>query len=182
MASSLFVALKTLFVILTCIMAAAWMQVAVYDVCIDLIFIAAWFFYKESSWIKTLVFSFIIFWCGRSPFFSHLRTLFLALVQCMILKGFDLDFVLIVRRLATLVTCAYIAIQFFKLSPEEYSKDPLYFVLARHKKGDVMGYTRQHSVVVAKVIVVALGCSLVGYIIHAFSVDGSPFQAELLTP
>ncbi|GKD64932.1 reverse transcriptase, RNA-dependent DNA polymerase, partial [Tanacetum coccineum] len=75
-------------------------------------------------------------------------------------------------------TCGYIALQFFKLSPEESSKNPVYFVLARHQKGDVVGHKRRHSVVIAKVIVAALGCFMLGFLTHAIIVDGSPFQAK----
>lgn len=34
----------------------------------------------------------------------------------------------------SVTTCGYIILQFFKLTPEESSKDPFYFVLARHQK------------------------------------------------
>ncbi|GJX49483.1 reverse transcriptase, RNA-dependent DNA polymerase [Tanacetum coccineum] len=76
-------------------------------------------------------------------------------------------------------TCGYIALQFFKLSPAESSKNPIYFVLARHQKGDVVGHKRRHSVVIAKVIVAALGCFMLGFLTHAIIVDGSPFQAKI---
>ena len=38
-----------------------------------------------------------------------------------------------IDMLCSLATCGYILIQFHKLSPEEFSKDPLYFVLVRHQ-------------------------------------------------
>nr|XP_043624342.1 uncharacterized protein LOC122595925 [Erigeron canadensis] len=163
--SSLFVALKWLFITMTCIMAAAlvyllamdhysscfglqlgWMQVLDIDIIIYFLFIAAWFFYKESGWIKAFVFFVLVLWCG------------------------------------SFVTCGYIVIQFFKLSSEESSKDPLYFVLAGHQKGDIMGHRKQHSMVIAKVIVAVLGCYMLGILIYAFMINGMPFHMEILTP
>nr|GEV81538.1 reverse transcriptase, RNA-dependent DNA polymerase [Tanacetum cinerariifolium] len=160
MKTSMVVALKTLFCLLTCVMAGAlvyvyatdfstcvdlnawWMMTVEADFGIDILFVMAWYFYKESSWIKRLLFLIILFWCG------------------------------------SFVTCGYIVMQLFKLSPEESSTDPLYFVLLKRQKGDVMGHPRRYSVVTAKVIVAALGCYMIGYTIHAYIVDGSPFHAE----
>ncbi|PWA73888.1 hypothetical protein CTI12_AA242460 [Artemisia annua] len=106
----------------------------------------AWYFYKESSWIKRLLFLYLVFWDG------------------------------------SFVTCGYIAMLFFKLSPEESSTDPIFFVLAKRQKGDVMGHTRRYSVVTAKVIVAALGLYMLGWPTYAYIVDGSPFHAEVVTP
>ncbi|GJW59006.1 hypothetical protein Tco_0105737 [Tanacetum coccineum] len=70
----------------------------------------------------------------------------------------------------------------FKLTPEESSKDPIYFVLARRQKWDDMGYKRAPSVVTARVIVAALGCLMIGALTYAFVGDGSPFHMEVFTP
>lgn len=159
------VALKTLFSVLTCVMVAMivyliamdcfrscfdpkawWMMTVATDFCIYIVLVVTWFFYKESSWIKTLLFSVAMFWFG------------------------------------SIISCGYITMQFFKLSPEESSKNPVFFVLARHQKGDVVGHTRRHSLVIAKAIVAALGCFMLGFLTHAIIVDGSPFHAQVLTP
>nr|GEV57033.1 reverse transcriptase, RNA-dependent DNA polymerase [Tanacetum cinerariifolium] len=124
-----------------------WVQVAMYHVIMDMVLVVAWFFYKESSWIKTIVFANIMFWIGSFG------------------------------------TCAYIVFQLFMLSEEEASKDPIYFVLARRQKGNnVMGHTNRHFVTIAKVIVAAIGCYTLGVIIYAIVIDGSPLDAQELTP
>ncbi|PWA74733.1 hypothetical protein CTI12_AA249490 [Artemisia annua] len=165
MAASMAVALKALFSILTCVMVvtisqlivtdfykscvdpkAWWMMTAIANYCVYIVIVTIWFFYKESSWIKTLFFPVAMFFLG------------------------------------SIISCGYIAMQFFKLSPAESSKNPVFFVLARHQKGDVVGHTRRHSLVIAKVIVAALGCFMLGFLIHAIIVDGSPFHAQMLTP
>ncbi|MFS7982887.1 hypothetical protein Hanom_Chr11g00968041 [Helianthus anomalus] len=47
---------------------------------------------------------------------------------------------------------------------------------------DAMRDTTRSSVVIAKVIVTAMGCYMLGLIIYAFAIDGFPFYVELLTP
>ncbi|KAI3757449.1 hypothetical protein L6452_04986 [Arctium lappa] len=82
----------------------------------------------------------------------------------------------------SVATCGYIVLQFYKLSPEESSKDPLYFVLARREKGDVVTHIRGPSVVNARIIFVLLDCLMLGISIYALIVDGSPFQSKVFTP
>ncbi|KAJ9545969.1 hypothetical protein OSB04_025676 [Centaurea solstitialis] len=74
--------------------------------------------------------------------------------------------------LGSVTTCGYILMQFFKLSPEESSKDPLYFVLVRSHKKDhaTMGV----SVVTGRVIISALGCLMLGVIIYTGLADWLP--------
>ncbi|KVI07213.1 Protein of unknown function DUF1475 [Cynara cardunculus var. scolymus] len=79
-------------------------------------------------------------------------------------------------------TCVYIVLQFYKLSPEESRKDPLYFALARREKGDAMVHRRGPSVVTARIILSALACLLLGTFIYTLIVDGSPFQSKVFTP
>ncbi|GKA51444.1 reverse transcriptase, RNA-dependent DNA polymerase [Tanacetum coccineum] len=161
--AKVYVALKTLFVVMTCIMAAVlvylfamdrfsscfdlsdwWIRVAECDVTIYFILVVAWFYYKELNWIKTLVFTVAITFWG------------------------------------SFATCAYIVLQLYKLSPEESSKDPIYYVLARRRQeGDV---TRRYSVLIAKVIIAICDCYMLGIIICAIIIDGSPFQVQVLTP
>ncbi|GKB85541.1 reverse transcriptase, RNA-dependent DNA polymerase [Tanacetum coccineum] len=84
--------------------------------------------------------------------------------------------------MTSVVICGHIVMLLFMLTPEESSKDPIYFVLARRQKWDDMGYKRAPSVVTARVIVAALGCLMIGASIYAFFGDGSPFHMEVLTP
>ncbi|KAJ0507155.1 hypothetical protein HanPSC8_Chr11g0450601 [Helianthus annuus] len=158
-------ALKTLFSLLACVMAvslvygfatdyfvscfdpkARWMQVGLFDFCVDVSLIAAWFFYKESRWILRLVFIFILFWFG------------------------------------SFTICGYIVLQLFKLSPEESSKDPFYFVLLRRQKRDAIGHTGGVSVGTTRTIYLSLACLLIGGIVFVFVTDGSPFRAEVFSP
>ncbi|XP_071696447.1 uncharacterized protein [Rutidosis leptorrhynchoides] len=172
--TSMFVKLKTVFVVLTCIMAvtivwsvasdlyascfyprAWWMKLTGTHVVVDTVFITAWFFYKESSWIKTIVYAFLI--TGTGSF----------------------------------ATCGYIVIQLFKLSPEESMTDPIYYALAKkHKElktpvttdgsGQHKG-RRPYVFLTSIVMVVALACTMLTLLISALIIDGMPFHLELRT-
>lgn len=74
--------------------------------------------------------------------------------------------------LGSVTTCGYILVQFFKLSPEESSKDPLYFVLLRRHKRDHV--TVGVSVVTARLIISALGCLMLGVLIYTGLADWLP--------
>ncbi|KAM0062689.1 hypothetical protein Hdeb2414_s0003g00082701 [Helianthus debilis subsp. tardiflorus] len=92
-----------------------------------------------------------------------------------------------IKRLVLVFRCYLwihcFALQFFKLSPEESLKDPIYFVLAKHQNDeDAVRHTTGSSVVIAKVFVTVMGCYILGLIIYAFAIDGFPFYVELLTP
>ncbi|KAL7584530.1 uncharacterized protein LOC111919536 isoform X1 [Lactuca sativa] len=82
----------------------------------------------------------------------------------------------------SVTTCGYIVLQFYKLTPEESSKDPIYFVLVTHQKRDDMEHKKGLSVVIARVIFGVLGCLMLGTLLYTLIVDGSPFRAELYTP
>nr|GEZ91209.1 hypothetical protein CTI12_AA052090 [Tanacetum cinerariifolium] len=73
-------------------------------------------------------------------------------------------YIITVFLFGSAVICGYIVMLLFKLTPEESSKDPIYFVLVRRQKRDDMGYKRAPSVVTARVIVAALGCLMIGAI------------------
>ncbi|KAJ9545967.1 hypothetical protein OSB04_025674 [Centaurea solstitialis] len=72
----------------------------------------------------------------------------------------------------SIITCGYILVQFFKLSPEESSKDPLYFVLVRSHKKDHA--TLGVSVVTGRVIISALGFLMLGVLIYTGLADWLP--------
>nr|XP_043624351.1 uncharacterized protein LOC122595935 [Erigeron canadensis] len=127
--ATLFVALKRLFIVMTCVMAAALVYLYVMDRFSSCFNPSAW-------WMQVL---------------------------------------------ETDVITYFLFITLFKLSSEE-SEDPLYFVLARHQKRDITGHRKQHSMVIAKVIIALLGCYMLGILIYAFMIDGMPFHMEVLTP
>ncbi|XP_024971550.1 uncharacterized protein LOC112510384 [Cynara cardunculus var. scolymus] len=91
-------------------------------------------------------------------------------------------FLFLLFWVGSVATCVYIVLQFYKLSPEESRKDPLYFALARREKGDAMVHRRGPSVVTARIILSALACLLLGTFIYTLIVDGSPFQSKVFTP
>ncbi|XP_071708697.1 uncharacterized protein [Rutidosis leptorrhynchoides] len=159
------VAVRTLLIVLMCLMIAAlvyvikigglasffdfrarWAIGLLADFSINVVVIGAWCFYKDLSWIKTLVLVVLIFAVG------------------------------------SVATCGYILVQFYKLSPEEFSNEPLYFVLVRNQKRDVDEHTKGISVVTAKVIFSALGCLMLAALIYTVIVDLSHSYAEGFAP
>ncbi|WCJ43279.1 hypothetical protein M5689_024034 [Euphorbia peplus] len=83
----------------------------------------------------------------------------------------------------SITTCAYIFIQFLKLSPEESAHDPMYHVLLRHENKNGLEHKRKLSpVLVARITFSILGCLMLGTLLYTILTDGSPFRKELLTP
>ncbi|KAL8264573.1 hypothetical protein R6Q59_022703 [Mikania micrantha] len=119
-----------------------WLMVEYVSLFINLGAIAAWVFYKESSWI-------------------------VATIVTVLLPVF-----------ASVATCVYVITQFLKLSPEEFSKDPIYFVLVRRDKRDDMKHKNGTLVTTVKIIFSTLACLVLGIIINLIIVDGSPFCAK----
>ncbi|KAL8264572.1 hypothetical protein R6Q59_022702 [Mikania micrantha] len=78
----------------------------------------------------------------------------------------------------SVATCVYVITQFLKLSPEEFSKDPIYFVLVRRDKRDDMKHKNGTLVTTVKIIFSTLACLVLGIIINLIIVDGSPFRAK----
>ncbi|KAK6940078.1 Protein of unknown function DUF1475 [Dillenia turbinata] len=165
MALSIAVALRTLFSVLGCFMLATlvytisidglpfrlelltpWMAATLVDFYINAGALAAWVFYKESDWIRGM--------------------LWMLLLVCF----------------GSITTCAYIALQFLKLSPEESMQDPVYHVLLRRHDKDDKGQNKVSPVVTARVIFGALGFLMLGTLFYTILTDGSPFRKELLTP
>ncbi|MFS7949251.1 hypothetical protein Hanom_Chr06g00569351 [Helianthus anomalus] len=77
--------------------------------------------------------------------------------------------------LGSCVSLGYILTQFYKLSHEEYLKDPLYFVLARSKNRDVNGGS---FVLVARVLFSVLGCLVLGSLIYTVIEELTPSYAK----
>ncbi|XP_043723368.1 uncharacterized protein LOC122670521 isoform X2 [Telopea speciosissima] len=83
----------------------------------------------------------------------------------------------------SITTCAYIVVQFFKVSSQDPLQDPMYHVLLRHwNKGDVERNRTISFVLVARVFFSVLGCMMLATLICTILIDGLPFRRELLTP
>lgn len=106
---------------------------------------AAWFYYKESGWIKTVI------------------------------------YFLVIQIVGSVVTIPYILYQFSKLSPEELSKNPIYFVLARRKERE-QERTKGISVTTARAIYCTLGVLLLAVLIYTITLDIIKFYAVPVTP
>ncbi|KAJ4966446.1 hypothetical protein NE237_018295 [Protea cynaroides] len=159
-------ALRTLFVVLGCLMLGTliytlstdgspfrrelftpWMTATLVDFYINVVAIAVWVAYKESNWIS--------------------GALWIILLICF----------------GSITTCAYIVVQLFKISSQDPLQEPVYHVLLRHwNKGDVERNKKISFVVAARVLFSALGCLMLGTLICTILIDGLPFRRELLTP
>ncbi|KAI3465419.1 hypothetical protein Pfo_022082 [Paulownia fortunei] len=165
MAASLAVGLRTAFMVLGCVITAVviytvatdglpfrkelltpWMAATLVDFYINILAIGAWIVYKESNWIRAMI--------------------WIVLLIC----------------LGSITTCAYIVVQFLKLSPQESLQDPIYFVLLRNGKKEGMESKGILSVVSARVLFSFLGCLMLGTLVYTIATDGSPFRREILTP
>ncbi|KAL3513995.1 hypothetical protein ACH5RR_026712 [Cinchona calisaya] len=157
--------LKSLFILLGCLMTATliytiiadglpfrkelltpWMAATLVDFYINVLVIGAWVIYKESNWFSAV--------------------LWIVLLVC----------------LGSITTCAYIVLEFFKLSPQESSQDPIYYVLLRHKKNEGSDKKGIFSVVTARIVFGALGCLMLGTLTYTIATYGSPFRKDVLTP
>ncbi|KAL7619016.1 hypothetical protein Lser_V15G03119 [Lactuca serriola] len=77
--------------------------------------------------------------------------------------------------LGSLLSVGYVLVQFFKLSREESSTNPLYFVLVRRHKRE---HTSGISVVTARVMFSTLACLTLGALIYTLIKDISGSYAE----
>ncbi|CAL9020480.1 unnamed protein product, partial [Prunus brigantina] len=90
--------------------------------------------------------------------------------------------VVLLACLGSITTCAYILLQFMKLSTQE-SQDPMYYVLLRHSnKCDMENKNKLSPVWIARVLFSALGLLMLGTLLYTLLTDGTPFRTELLTP
>ncbi|KAI3757447.1 hypothetical protein L6452_04984 [Arctium lappa] len=164
-ASAALVALKTLLSVLACVMCAMFVWGFVMDgwsSCFDI----------HARWMVAALIDFYIHVAIIGAWVVYKES---SRIRAAVL-------ILFLITLGSITTCTYIVVLLFKLSPEESSKDPLYFVLARHQKRDVSGHRRGPSVVTARIIFSALGCLMLGTFIYTLIVDGSPFRAQVFTP
>ncbi|VVA33492.1 PREDICTED: DUF1475 domain-containing [Prunus dulcis] len=90
--------------------------------------------------------------------------------------------VILLACLGSITTCAYILLQFMKLSTQE-SQDPMYYVLLRYSnKYDMENKNKLSPVWIARVLFSALGLLMLGTLLYTLLTDGTPFRTELLTP
>ncbi|PWA95255.1 reverse transcriptase, RNA-dependent DNA polymerase [Artemisia annua] len=159
------VAVKTLMIVLLCLMVAAFAYLFAFGDSLDC-------FDLHARWALELAMDFTVYVAVLGAWYAYKESSWIIAIPLMITMYF----------LGSIITIGYILIQFYKLSPEESSKDPLYFVLARRQKRDVVGHTGRHSsVVTARVIYSALGCMALGNLIYSVYVDLSPSHIKYIT-
>ncbi|XP_054786678.1 uncharacterized protein LOC129292955 isoform X2 [Prosopis cineraria] len=94
--------------------------------------------------------------------------------------------IILLIGLGSITSCAYIVVQFSKLSSQESSQNPMYYVLLKHPNkngGEAAPKGKQHSFVVTlRILFTVLGSLMLGTLVYTLITDGSPFQMELLTP
>ncbi|XP_027934561.1 uncharacterized protein LOC114190016 isoform X1 [Vigna unguiculata] len=85
--------------------------------------------------------------------------------------------------LGSITTSAYIVVQFLKLSSQESSQDPMYYVLLRHpNKNDIAPQRKHSSVMTLRILFSILGLVMLGTLVYTAVTAGSPFRLELLNP
>ncbi|PWA52217.1 hypothetical protein CTI12_AA456910 [Artemisia annua] len=165
-AGSIGVAVKTLMIALFCLMVVMFAYLFVfgdYTTCLDI----------HSRWFLQIITDFTIYVVVLGAWYAYKESSWIIALALMVptyLAG-------------CIISIGYILTQFYKLSPEESSKDPLYFVLARRQKRDGAGYTDtgRHYVVTARIIYSALGCVALGMMIYSVYVDLSPSYIKYFT-
>ncbi|KAI4346559.1 hypothetical protein L6164_007446 [Bauhinia variegata] len=89
--------------------------------------------------------------------------------------------IILLLCLGSITTSAYIVVQFLKLSSQESSQDPMYYVLLKHANNTEQ--KRKYSLVVTlRILFITLGSFMFGTLVYTLVTDGSPFRKELLTP
>jgi len=158
------VAAKTLMIVLLCLIVASYIYLFVIGGYLEC-------FNVHQRWYWGLAMDFTIYVAVLGAWYAYKESSWIIAIPLMVSMYF----------LGSHLAIGYILTQFYKLSPEESSKDPLYFVLARRQKRDVVGHTGSHSVVTARVIYSALGCVVLGTLIYTVYVDLSPSYIKYFT-
>ncbi|CAG7864933.1 unnamed protein product [Brassica rapa] len=124
-----------------------WFATTIVDFYINIVPIAVWIVYKETTWFGSILWAILLVVFG------------------------------------SLTTCVYLFMQLLKLTPQEASEDPMYFLLLRDSFKDGVGLRDKKSLVVtARFVFGALGCVMLGALVYTCLTDGSPFRMELLYP
>ncbi|XAR48630.1 hypothetical protein NMG60_11031510 [Bertholletia excelsa] len=165
MAMTLVTALRTLFCVLGCLMVAT----LLYTISID-----GLPFRKEllTPWMAATLIDFYINVIALGVWVSYKESSWIS----------TLIWVVLLVCFGSITTCCYITLQFLKLSTEESSQDPIYYVLVRHPIKDCMENKRRFSVVMARIFFSILGCLMLGVLVYTVLTVGSPFHKEVFTP
>ncbi|XP_026446877.1 uncharacterized protein LOC113347439 isoform X3 [Papaver somniferum] len=158
--------LRSLFCVLGCLMTATLIYTIVTD---------GLPFRKELliPWMTTTLIDFYIIVVAIAAWIAYKESNLISAVVWIIL----------LVCLGSITTCAYVVVQLFKLSSQEVSQDPMYYVLVRYNsKDDIERKRKFSSVVAARIAFTALGCLMLGALIYTLLTDGSPFRTELLIP
>ncbi|XP_026456378.1 uncharacterized protein LOC113357245 isoform X4 [Papaver somniferum] len=158
--------LRSLFCVLGCLMTATLIYTIVTD---------GLPFRKELliPWMTTTLIDFYIIVVAIAAWIAYKE---LNLISAVV-------WIILLVCLGSITTCAYVVVQLFKLSSQEASQDPMYYVLVRYNsKDDIERKRKFSSVVAARIGFTALGCLMLGALIYTLLTDGSPFRTELLIP
>ncbi|KAI3838667.1 hypothetical protein MKW92_041746 [Papaver armeniacum] len=158
--------LRSLFCVLGCLMTATLIYTVVTD---------GLPFRKELliPWMTTTLIDFYIIVVAIGAWIAYKESNLISAVVWIIL----------LVCLGSITTCAYVVVQLFKLSSQESSHDPMYYILVRYNsKDDIERKRKFSSVVAARIAFTALGCLMLGALIYTLLTDGSPFRTELLIP
>ncbi|XP_004496413.1 uncharacterized protein [Cicer arietinum] len=95
----------------------------------------------------------------------------------------SIPWIILLICFGSIATSAYIVVQFWKLSSQESSQDPMYYVLLRHPhKSGTEPKSKQYAVATLRILFSVLGFVMLGTLVYTLVTDGSPFRKELLTP
>lgn len=175
MANSLAVGLKVLFTVLGCLMVATliytictdglpfrkelltpWMVATLVDFYINVVPLAAWVLYRESSWLSAILWIILLVCFGSITTCAYIVMQFLKLTSSQESLQDPMYYVLL------------------RHDAEHVCKTP---------DKDGMEQKWKHSYVLAlRILFSALGFLMLGTLIYTLLTDGSPFRKELLTP
>ncbi|KAI3981533.1 hypothetical protein MKX01_007453 [Papaver californicum] len=159
--------LRSLFCVLGCLMTATLIYIIVID---------GLPFRKELliPWMTTTLIDFYIIVVAIAAWIAYKES---NLINAVV-------WIILLVCLGSITTCAYVVVQLFKLSAQEASQDPMYYVLVRYNSNgdDIERKRKFSSVMAARIAFTALGCLMLGALIYTLLTDGSPFRTELLIP
>ncbi|KAL8172424.1 hypothetical protein V2J09_024228 [Rumex salicifolius] len=166
MAKSPLIALRIVFLTLGCVMVAT----LIYTISID-----GLPFRKDllTPWMIALLIDFYIHIAVLAAWVSYKETSWLSAVIWIVL----------LVCLGSITTCAYIAIQLFKLSNEESMQDLMcHLLLKKLNKNTATQRSNSYQIVTARIIFSVLGCLMLATLIYTILSAGSPFNKDNFIP
>ncbi|KAL7619017.1 hypothetical protein Lser_V15G03118 [Lactuca serriola] len=157
-ASAMGVAVKALLIVLFCVMVAGFAYVFAIDGFISC-------FNLGARWGIALLMEFSVYTAVLGAWVFYKES---SWIKATI-------FIVLMYVLGSLLSVGYVLVQFFKLSREESSTNPLYFVLVRRHKRE---HTSGISVVTARVIFSTIACLTLGALIYTIIKDISGSYSE----